>query len=71
MALGKGRAPAHRGYFAWQLWLTLAAPGKIAGSDDGAGKRARTLPFPPERSMFAFQEYGASPDAGQFMEVRG
>ena len=39
-------------YLAWQLWLTLAAPGKIApGFPAGAGQVniLVTLPFPPER----------------------
>lgn len=49
-------------YALWQLWLTLAAPGKVIG--EFPAERARvnvlvTLPFPPERfHVQAFQKYG-------------
>src|SRR5918999_1446245 len=39
-------------YALWQLWLMLAAPGKIAAGFPGDGERVDilvTLPFPPER----------------------
>ena len=38
-------------YLAWQVWLSVAAPGKIAAFPTG-GERVNilvTLPFPPER----------------------
>ena len=48
-------------YLAWQVWLTVAAPGKIAGFPAG-GERVNilvTLPFPPERfHIQLFQTYG-------------
>ena len=48
-------------YVAWQVWLTIAAPHKIAGL---AGESEKvnilvTLPFPPERfHVIALQKYG-------------
>lgn len=48
-------------YFAWELWLTIAAPYKIKGLGD-ASERVNilvTLPFPPERfHVQLFQTYG-------------
>ena len=48
-------------YLAWQVWLTVAAPGKIADFPTG-GERVNilvTLPFPPERfHIQLFQTYG-------------
>ena len=62
-------------YLGWQVWLTLAAPAKIAPFP---GDRERvnvlaTLPFPPERfHVLAFQNYGrVSGTAGNTVEIRG
>ena len=48
-------------YFAWQVWLSVAAPGKITGFST-ADERVNilvTLPFPPERfHIQLFQTYG-------------
>ncbi|HEX8167340.1 MAG TPA: hypothetical protein VF601_16335 [Beijerinckiaceae bacterium] len=55
-------AGAVLGYLAWQLWLTLAAPQKIAPGFTAERPRANilvTLPFPPERfHVLYFQRYG-------------
>ena len=49
-------------YLAWQLWLTLVAPQKIAPGFTAERPRANilvTLPFPPERfHVLYFQRYG-------------
>ncbi len=49
-------------YLAWQLWLTLAVPGKIGPGFTPERQRANilvTLPFPPERfHVLHFQRYG-------------
>ena len=49
-------------YLAWQGWLLLAAPGKIAPGFDANAQKVNilvTLPFPPERfHVIAFQKYG-------------
>ena len=62
-------------YLAWQLWLTIAAPGKIV---DLAGNAEKvnvliTLPFPPERfHVQLFQTYGrVSGTQDNAVEVRG
>jgi hypothetical protein len=62
-------------YLAWQLWLTVAAPQKIAGL---AGESEKvnvlvTLPFPPERfHVQRFQTYGrVSGTQDNAVEVRG
>lgn len=62
-------------YAAFQLWQTLAAPGKIA---EGFPERRRvnatvTLPFPPERfHILVFQGYGrVSGTQDNTIEVRG
>ena len=63
-------------YLAWQAWLTLAAPAKIA---DGFPENARrvnvlvTLPFTPERfHVLVFQTYGrVSGTTDNAVEVRG
>jgi hypothetical protein len=61
---GKGRAvlAAIAGYIAWQLWLTLAAPGKVAPELWAQTPRVNvlvTLRFPPERfHVLIFQQYG-------------
>ncbi|HZA01961.1 MAG TPA: hypothetical protein VE665_06740 [Hyphomicrobiaceae bacterium] len=74
----KGRAVlvALAGYALWQVWLTLAAPGKIAaGFPDGAERVdiLVTLPFPPERfHVQVFQAYGrVSGTQENAIEVRG
>ena len=62
-------------YVAWQLWLTVAAPRKIAGLEGGPGKVniLVTLPFPPERfHVQRFQNYGrVSGTQDNAVEVRG
>ena len=63
------------GYLAWQVWLTIAAPQKLAGL---AGESEKvnvlvTLAFPPERFHFQrFQAYGRVSGTEQnAVEVRG
>ena len=62
-------------YLAWQLWLTIAAPHKIAGLPSGPEKVniLVTLPFPPERfHVQLFQTYGrVSGTQDNAVEVRG
>ena len=63
-------------YLAWQLWLSYAAPGKIAaGLTAGPGKVniLVTLPFPPERfHVLALQRFGrVSGTEGNSIEMRG
>ena len=62
-------------YLAWQLWLTVAAPGKIvAGFPDGVRVNILvTLPFPPERfHVQQFQAFGrVSGTQDNAVEVRG
>ena len=62
-------------YLAWQLFLTLAAPAKVA---PGFPERERvnalvTLPFAPERfHVLAFQRYGRVSGTGEnTVELRG
>ena len=62
-------------YLVWQVWLTIAAPQKIAGL---AGESEKvnilvTLPFPPERfHVQLFQTYGRVSGAQEYaVEVRG
>ncbi|XXQ51885.1 hypothetical protein ACA040_000511 [Xenophilus aerolatus] len=62
-------------YVAWQVWLTLAAPNKLAdlaGSSDKVNVLV-TLAFPPERFHFQrFQAYGRVSGTDQnAVEVRG
>ena len=49
-------------YLAWQGWLVLAAPGKIAAGFDASAEKVNilvTLPFPPERfHILAMQKWG-------------
>ncbi|MGH6815571.1 MAG: hypothetical protein ACREC6_07700 [Hyphomicrobiaceae bacterium] len=63
-------------YLAWQMWLTLAAPGKIAAGFPPDVERVNilvTLPFPPERfHVQIFQSYGRVSGAQDTsIEVRG
>jgi hypothetical protein len=62
-------------YVAWQLWLTIAAPYKIADFSRGPDKVnvLITLPFPPERfHVQLFQTYGrVSGTQDNAVEVRG
>jgi hypothetical protein len=63
-------------YLAWQGWLVLAAPGKIAPGFKADAQKVNilvTLPFPPERfHVIAFQKYGrVSGTQDNAIEVRG
>jgi hypothetical protein len=63
-------------YFAWQGWLSLAVPGKIAVGLNTEAKKVNilvTLPFPPERfHVIFFQRYGrVSGTEDDSIEVRG
>jgi len=63
-------------YLASQVWLTLAAPGKISPELTTERQRVNvmvTLPFPPERfHVLAFQRFGrVSGTEGNSVEVRG
>ena len=62
-------------YLAWQLWLTIAAPHKIANLA-GSSEKVNilvSLPFPPERfHVQLFQTYGrVSGTQENAVEVRG
>ena len=62
-------------YLTWQVWLTVAAPGKITGFPTGE-ERVNilvTLAFPPERfHVQRFQTYGrVSGTQENAVEVRG
>ncbi len=63
-------------YRAWQGWLSLAAPGKIAAGFPENARRVNVLvtrPFTPERfHVLAFQTYGrVSGTTDTAVEVRG
>jgi hypothetical protein len=62
-------------FLAWELWLTIAAPRKIADFGSGPEKVniLITLPFPPERfHVQLFQTYGrVSGTQENAVEVRG
>jgi hypothetical protein len=63
-------------YLVWQLWLSLAAPGKIAPGIAAQAEKVNvlvTLPFPPERfHVLVFQRYGrVSGTQDNSVEVRG
>ena len=62
-------------YLAWQLWLTIAAPHKIADFGNGSEKvnALITLSFPPERfHVQLLQTYGrVSGTQENAVEVRG
>jgi hypothetical protein len=60
----------------FQLWLTLAAPGKISAELAGTSPKVNVqieLPFTPERfHVLAFQQYGRVSGAdGHSIELRG
>ena len=62
-------------YLAWEVWLTIAAPNKIAGlaGDSEKVNVLVTLAFAPERFHFQrFQAYGRVSGTDQnAVEVRG
>jgi hypothetical protein len=63
-------------YLAWQLWLTLAAPAKIAPGIATQAEKVNvlvTLRFAPERfHVLVFQRYGrVSGTQDESVEVRG
>jgi hypothetical protein len=63
-------------YLAWQGWLGVAAPGKIAAGLNTKTEKVNilvTLPFPPERfHVMVFQRYGrVSGTQDNSIEVRG
>ena len=63
-------------YLTWQLWLSHAAPEKIAPRLTEGGDKVNilvTLPFPPERfHVLALQRFGrVSGTEGNSIEVRG
>lgn len=63
-------------YLAWQGWLLLAAPGKIAPGFNADAQKVNilvTLPFVPERfHVIALQKYGrVSGTQDNAVEVRG
>lgn len=60
----------------FQLWLSLAAPGKISAELGGTSPKVNIqieLPFTPERfHVLAFQQYGRVSGAdGHSIELRG
>jgi hypothetical protein len=62
-------------YLGWQLWLTYAAPAKIAPGLTAGSDKVNilvTLPFPPERfHVLALQRFGrVSGTEGNSIEVR-
>ena len=64
------------GYAAWQIWLSLAAPGKIAPGFRPDAQKVDilvTLPFAPERfHVIALQRFGrVSGTQDDSIEVRG
>jgi hypothetical protein len=63
-------------YLAFQAWLSLAAPGKVAPELKAGSPRVNvsvTLPFPPERfHVLALQRFGrVSGTEENSVEVRG
>ena len=63
-------------YLAWQGWLSLAAPAKIAPGFKADAQKVNilvTLPFQPERfHVMVFQKYGrVSGTQDNSIEVRG
>ena len=64
------------GYAAWQLFLSLAAPGKISPGFPADRERVNAiviLPFAPERfHLLVFQRYGRVSGTGEdSVELRG
>ena len=64
------------GWLGFQIWLTLAAPGKIASELAGATEKVNVqieLPFTPERfHVLTFQQYGRVSGADDHsIELRG
>ncbi|MFK4509139.1 hypothetical protein LPJ38_17000 [Bradyrhizobium daqingense] len=60
----------------FQLWLTMAAPGKIAPELEGTSEKVNVqieLPFTPERfHVLAFQQYGRVSGTDEHsIELRG
>ena len=63
-------------YLVWQVWLSVAAPGKLAPGLGGDAEKMSvlvTLPFTPERfHVIAFQRYGrVSGTVDNQIELRG
>ena len=63
-------------YFAWQGWLSVAAPGKVVPGFNADAEKVNilvTLPFPPERfHLLVFQRHGrVSGTQDNAVEVRG
>ena len=63
-------------YLLWQLWLAIAAPGKVSDEIDRGQARLNlrvTLPFTPERfHVLMFQRYGrVSGTSDHSVELRG
>lgn len=63
-------------YFAFQIYLFLAAPGKIAPELQTSAEKVNvlvTLPFPPERfHVLVFQRYGRVSGTREYsIELRG
>ena len=63
-------------WLCFQLWLTLAAPGKISVDLSGTSEKVNiqiTLPFTPERfHVLALQQYGRVSGADDYsIELRG
>jgi hypothetical protein len=63
-------------YLLWQLWLAVAAPGKVSPAIDRGKPKVNllvTLPFRPERfHVLMFQKYGrVSGTTDDSVELRG
>jgi hypothetical protein len=78
LATGRGRVLAGTvaAYAAWQLWLTAAAPAKVAEELRSGRERVNvlvTLAFPPERfHVLAMQRFGrVSGTENRSVELRG
>jgi hypothetical protein len=79
LATGRGRALAAALLFAivWQVWLSVAAPQKVAAQVQAAQTQKVnllvTLAFPPERfHVLEFQKYGrVSGTQDNTVELRG
>lgn len=78
LASGKGRIvlAVIAAYLGWQLWLTVAAPAKVAAELRSGRPRvnvAVVLPFPPERfHVLQLQRFGrVSGTENTSVELRG